>query len=145
MMFFQLALLAGYGYAHLLTHRIAGLRSQIAVHGAVIAGGLFFLPFAVAHQLVPPTTGSPIPWLIGLLAVSIGWPFFALSASAPLVQSWFARSGHRLSGDPYFLYAASNSGSLLALLVFPVLLEPTLTLAGQARAWTFGYGALILI
>ena len=145
MMFFQLALLAGYGYAHLLTHRIAGLRSQIAIHGAVIAGGLFFLPFAVAHDLVPPTTGSPIPWLIGLLAVSIGWPFFALSASAPLVQSWFARSGHRLSGDPYFLYAASNSGSLLALLVFPILLEPTLTLAGQARAWMFGYGVLIFI
>jgi hypothetical protein len=145
MMFFQLALLAGYGYAHLLTHRIAGLRSQIAIHGAVIAGGLFFLPFAVAHDLVPPTTGSPIPWLIGLLAVSIGWPFFALSASAPLVQSWFARSGHRLSDDPYFLYAASNSGSLLALLVFPVLLEPTLTLAGQARAWMFGYGVLIFI
>jgi protein-L-isoaspartate O-methyltransferase len=145
MMFFQLVLLAGYGYAHLLSHRVAGLRSQVAIHGAVVAGGLLFLPFAVAHNLIPPTTGSPIPWLIGLLAVSVGWPFFALSASAPLVQSWFARSGHRLSSDPYFLYSASNAGSLLALLAFPILLEPRLTLAGQARAWMFGYGALILI
>jgi spermidine synthase len=145
MMFFQLALLAGYGYAHLLTHRVARLRSQIAIHGAVIVGGLFFLPFAVAKNLIPPTIGSPIPWLVGLLAISVGWPFFALAASAPLVQAWFARSGHRQSDDPYFLYAASNSGSLLALLAFPVLFEPMLTLAGQARAWMFGFGALILI
>ena len=145
MMFFQLALLAGYGYAHLLTHRIARLRWQIAVHGTVIAGGLLFLPFAVAHDLIPPTTGSPIPWLIGLLVTSVGWPFFALAASAPLVQAWFARSGDRLSDDPYFLYAASNSGSLLALLAFPIVFEPMLTLAGQARAWMFGFCALILI
>lgn len=145
MMFFQLVLLAGYGYSHLLTQRIAGLRTQIAIHGAVIAGGLLFLPFAVAHTLSPPTSGSPIPWLIGLLALSVGWPFFALAASAPLVQAWFARSCHRQSDDPYFLYAASNSGSLLALLAFPILFETSLTLAGQARAWAFGYGAFIAI
>ena len=145
MMFFQLVLLAGYGYSHLLTQRVAGLRTQIAIHGAVIAGGLLFLPFAVARTLIPPTSGSPIPWLIGLLALSVGWPFFALAASAPLVQAWFARSGHRQSDDPYFLYAASNSGSLLALLAFPILFEPTLTLAGQARAWAFGYGAFIAV
>ncbi len=145
MMFFQLVLLAGYGYAHLLTHRIASLRWQLAVHGVVVAGGLLFLPFAVARGLVPPADASPIPWLVGLLALSVGWPFFALSASAPLVQAWFARSGHRLSADPYFLYAASNCGSLLALLAFPILLEPALTLAGQARAWMFGYGALLLL
>lgn len=145
MMFFQLVLLAGYGYSHLLTQRIVGLRTQIAIHGVVIAGGLIFLPFAVAQTLSPPTSGSPIPWLIGLLALSVGWPFFALAASAPLVQAWFARSGHRQSDDPYFLYAASNSGSLLALLAFPILFEPTLTLAGQAKAWAFGYGAFIAI
>jgi hypothetical protein len=145
MMFFQLALLAGYGYSHLLTRRVARLRTQFVIHGAVIAGGLFFLPFAIAHTLIPPTSGSPIPWLIGLLASSVGWPFFALTASAPLVQAWFARSGDRLSDDPYFLYAASNAGSLLALLAFPILFEPTLTLAGQARAWMFGYGAFIVV
>ncbi len=119
MMFFQLVLLGGYGYAHLLTTKVPRLRWQFAIHGAIVAAGLFFLPFAISRNLVPPADGSPIPWLLGLLAVSVGWPFFALSASAPLLQAWFARSGHSLSRDPYFLYAASNFGSLLALLSFP--------------------------
>ncbi|HEX4271406.1 MAG TPA: hypothetical protein VHZ32_08465, partial [Rhizomicrobium sp.] len=145
MMFFQLMLLAGYGYAHLLTGRIARLRWQVLIHGAVVAGGLIFLPFAVSRSLAPPAGIPPALWLVGVLAGSVGWPFFALSASAPLLQSWFSRSGHRQGGDPYFLYAASNLGSLLALLSFPILLEPELTLAGQARAWTFGYGALLFI
>lgn len=145
MMFFQLVLLAGYGYAHLLTRRVASLRWQIAIHGAVVAVGLALLPFTVAQGLTPPTDGSPVFWLIGLLTISVGWPFFALSASAPLLQAWFARSGHRASQDPYFLYAASNAGSLLALLVFPVLLEPEWTLAGQADAWRYGYMGLLLM
>ena len=145
MMFFQLVLLGGYGYAHLLTTKVPLLRWQFAIHGAVVAAGLFFLPFAVSRNLVPPADGSPIPWLLGLLAVSVGWPFFALSASAPLLQAWFARSGHKLSRDPYFLYAASNSGSLLALLSFPILLEPALTLAGQGRGWALGYAGLLLV
>lgn len=145
MMFFQLVLLAGYGYAHLLTRRVASLNWQIAIHGAVVAVGLAFLPFAVPQDLTPPTDGSPVFWLIGLLIFAVGWPFFALSASAPLLQAWFARSGHRSSQDPYFLYAASNAGSLLALLAFPVLLEPELTLAGQADAWRYGYVGLLLM
>lgn len=145
MMFFQLVLLAGYGYAHLLTHRVASLRWQVAIHGVVTLVGLAFLPFAVAQEAMPPTGGSPVFWLIGLLTLSVGWPFFALSASAPLLQAWFAHSGHRAGQDPYFLYAASNAGSLLALLAFPVLLEPELTLAGQADAWRTGYVALLLM
>jgi hypothetical protein len=145
MMFFQLVLLAGYGYAHLLTTKVPRLRWQLVIHGAIVAAGLFFLPFAVSQNLVPPAGRSPIPWLLVLLVTSVGWPFFALSASAPLLQAWFARSGHRLSGDPYFLYAASNFGSLLALLSFPVLLEPALTLAGQSGAWTLGYEGLLLV
>lgn len=145
MMFFQLVLLAGYGYAHLLTRRVASLGRQVAIHGAVVAVGLAFLPFAVGQDLAPPTDGSPVFWLIGLLAVCVGWPFFALSASAPLLQAWFARSGHRSGKDPYFLYAASNAGSLLALLMFPIVLEPELTLAGQAGAWRYGYVGLLLM
>ncbi|MES2294150.1 MAG: fused MFS/spermidine synthase [Pseudomonadota bacterium] len=145
MMFFQIMLLAGYGYAHQLTRRIGALKWQLLIHGAVVVGGLLFLPFAVSHALTPPTSGSPIFWLVGLLAVSVGWPFFALSASAPLLQAWFARSGHRHSGDPYFLYVASNSGSLLALLAFPILLEPAMTLVGQGKAWAWGYAALFLV
>jgi hypothetical protein len=143
MMFFQLVLLAGYGYAHLLTHRVASLRSQVAVHGAVLIAGLLFLPFGVPAHAVPPSDSSPILWLVELLAVSVGWPFFALSASAPLLQAWFAR-GYG-SKDPYFLYAGSNAGSLLALLAFPVILEPSLSLAGQAQAWRAGYWVLLAL
>jgi hypothetical protein len=143
MMFFQLVLLAGYGYAHLLTHRINSLRGQVMIHGAVVAAGLMFLPFAVPAHVTPPSDGSPIAWLVGLLAVCVGWPFFALSASAPLLQAWFARG--RGAADPYFLYAASNAGSLLALLAFPVALEPNLTLAGQGHAWRGGYWILLVL
>ena len=142
MMFFQLVLLAGYGYAHLLTRRVTSLRMQVMVHGAVVAAGLLFLPFALAPNAAPPVEGSPILWLVGVLAARVGWPFFALSASAPLLQAWFARRDRR---DPYVLYAASNAGSLLALLAFPVLLEPSLTLAGQSSAWRFGYWGLLVL
>src|SRR5271156_4398870 len=80
MMFFQVVLLAGYGYAHLLTTRVARLERQLLIHGAVVAGGLLFLPLAISHGAVPPAGVSPIPWLLELLTVSLGWPFFALSA-----------------------------------------------------------------
>ena len=145
MMFFQLVLLAGYGYAHLLTHRVASLRRQVVIHGAVVAVGLAFLPFALGADVTPPTDRSPVLWLVGILAVSVGWPFFALSASAPLLQAWFARAGHKASSDPSFLYAASDAGSLLALRSFPILLEPELTLAGQAATWRAGYVGLLLL
>jgi len=145
MMFFQLVLLGGYCYAHLLTRSVTRLHWQFAIHGAIVVAGLFFLPLAISRDLAPPADASPIPWLLALLAASVGWPFFALSASAPLLQAWFARSGHRQSGDPYFLYAASNCGSLLALLSFPILLEPRLTLAGQSTGWALGYAALLAV
>jgi spermidine synthase len=144
MMFFQLVLLAGYGYAHLLT-RIAKLRWQFLIHILIVCAGLAFLPFAAPRILVPPSHSSPIFWLVGILALSVGWPFFVLSASAPLMQAWFARSRHRLSGDPYFLYTTSNLGSLIALLSFPVLLEPQLTLTRQAAAWATGYDVLLVL
>src|SRR6185436_6120178 len=114
MMFFQVLLLTGYGYAHLLSTWVRDLRWQTAIHVVVIGGGLLFLPLVVPRDLVPPADASPIFWLVGFFAVSVGWPFFALSASSPLLQAWFARSGHRQSADPYFLYVASNVGSLLA-------------------------------
>lgn len=143
MMFFQLVLLAGYGYAHLLTRHVPVLRRQAVVHLLVLAGGFAFLPFALEPGLTPPVAGSPVFWLLGLLAAHVGWPFFALSASAPLFQAWFARA--RTQSDPYFLYAASNAGSLLALLLFPIALEPALTLQGQASAWRYGYAGLLAL
>ena len=143
MMFFQIVLLAGYAYAHLLS-RFAAKR-QRWIHAMVLLVGLIFLPVAVEQNKTPPTDHSPILWLIELLALSVGWPFFALSSSAPLLQAWFARSRNRLAHDPYFLYAASNCGSLLALLAFPFLLEPSLDLAAQSRLWMAAYVLLIVL
>jgi len=92
----------------------------------------------------PPTSGYAF-WLLGLFAVSIGLPFFALAANNPLLQAWFVRTGHPNGPDPYFLYASSNIGSFLALLSYPVLLEPMFALRIQNLIWTGGYGLLILL
>src|SRR5271154_2044855 len=144
MMFFQIVLLAGYAYADVL-NRFATPRRQPWIHGVVLLGGLLFLPLAIAQSRTPPTDHSPIFWLIGLLAVSVGWPFFALSASAPLLQAWFGRSRHPSATDPYFLYASSNLGSLIALLSFPLALEPTISLTGQNKIWSVGYILLLVL
>jgi spermidine synthase len=144
MMFFQVMLLAGYAYAHVIGRMVRPSR-QFWLHGAIVVAGFAFLPLGVDRNWGTPSGSSPILWLIGLLAVSVGWPFFALSASAPLLQAWFGRSGHRMSSDPYFLYSASNLGSLLALLAFPFLLEPSWTLAEQSRVWTAAYALLPIL
>ncbi len=84
-------------------------------------------------------------WLLGLFAVSIGPPFFALAANAPLLQAWFARTDHPSANDPYFLYAASNIGSFLALLSYPILIEPFIPLSTQTWLWAAGFIVLILL
>jgi hypothetical protein len=144
MMFFQAALLAGYGYAHLST-RFLQPRRQALLHMAVLAAAAISLPVMVPAGWTPPTATTPVPWLIGLLAVAIGLPFIAVSATAPLLQRWFSQSGHAAAADPYFLYAASNLGSLLALVTYPTLVESHLRLSQQSWAWTIGYGLLGLL
>jgi hypothetical protein len=99
------------------------------------------LPFGLPAGAEPPA-GDAYLWLIGVLALGVGLPFFAVSAIAPLLQAWFARSGHPDARDPYVLYAASNAGSLLALLAYPLLLEPLLGWSAQARTWTAGLALL---
>ncbi|HEX4195628.1 MAG TPA: hypothetical protein VHY80_21135, partial [Stellaceae bacterium] len=133
LMFFQVVLLAGYVYAHVLSRCLAA-KTQPWVHAAVILVAFTFLPLSVGGA-APASDEAPALWLIEKLALNIGLPFFALSASAPLLQAWFARTGHRHAQDPYFLYGASNLGSFVALLGFPVLFEPFLTIAGQSRLW----------
>jgi hypothetical protein len=142
MMFFQIMLLLGYLYAHVLSRHVAAAR-QPWVHAAVVLGAIAFLPVAIGAD-VPPTDSSPIAWLLGRLALSVGLPFFALSASAPLLQSWFNRTSHITAADPYFLYVASNLGSLLALVAFPVLIEPWLPLELQSRLWLGLYFILVV-
>jgi hypothetical protein len=146
MMFFQLVLLAGYGYAHLLTHAVPPNR-QAWFHGAVLLAAATALPFTIGDQTPPTDADAAVValWLVGRLAVVVGLPFFALSASAPLLQSWFTRTGHATAGDPYFLYGASNLGSLVALLAFPLALEPLTTLSLQSRMWMVVFAALVVM
>ena len=100
------------------------------------------LPIGIAHGFdAPPATDIAL-WLIGLFAVSIGLPFAVLSASAPLLQGWFAASGHPQAGNPYVLYAASNLGSFAALIAYPILIEPLLPLNRQTQLWSVGFAVL---
>src|SRR5215831_20148128 len=127
MVFFQGALLAGYAYAHLLCRLLPPGRAALT-HLAVLAAAALTLPIGVAAGFdVPPQSGVAF-WLVGLFAASIGLPFVALAASAPLLQHWFAASGHAQARNPYVLYAASNLGSFTALLAYPFCIEPLLPL-----------------
>jgi len=137
-MFFQAALLAGYAYADWSVRRW-GARRQAVVHLAVVAVPLVTLPIGLPDGWAPPSGGEPAWWLLGALAIGVGLPFFALATSAPVLQRWFAELPHPRAADPYFLYAASNLGSFLGLLAYPLLLEPAVGLRGQARLWSAGY------
>ena len=140
---FQAALLAGYAYAHLLTHLVKALRTQVIVHGALLVVAALVLPFELTTLFGSPDPARPALWLIGVFAVSIAPPFAIISATAPLIQAWYARTGRADAHDPYHLYAASNAGSLLGLAAYPLLLEPLAPLAGQAMAWSGGYLVLL--
>ena len=144
--FFQAALLVGYAYAHLL-QRLGSVRRQAIVHGVVLVAAALALPLRVSHALGEPGALPPALWLVGVLTLSIGAPFAALSATAPLVQAWYARvrSGKADATNPYVLYAASNLGSLIALLAYPVIVEPVLRLSTQRLAWSLGYAVFVLL
>ncbi|MGD0058959.1 MAG: fused MFS/spermidine synthase [Verrucomicrobiia bacterium] len=144
MVFYQATLLAGYAYAHFATKWL-GIRRQAAIHTLLLLMPLLALPIAIPHGWIPPTDHNPIPWLLTVLAVAVGLPFFVVSATSPLLQRWFSASGHQDAGDPYFLYAASNAGSLLALISYPILIEPHLRLSQQSRWWAFGYVGLAVL
>jgi len=144
MVFYQSALLAAYGYAHVSTTRL-GVRRQAAWHLVLLAVPLAFLPVAVPAAWPAPPSSAPLPWLLGLMAAAVGLPFFAIAATSPLLQKWFAGTSHRRAADPYFLYVASNAGSMLALLSYPVLVEPRWRLAEQSRGWMWAYGLLVLL
>ena len=143
-LFFQAGLLAGYGYAHGLARRL-GPRQQAAVHLAVMLLPLLVLPISVPFGWTLPTGASPVASILTLLALMVGLPFFVVSAGSPLLQRWFASTGHPHAADPYFLYRASNLGSFAALVVYPALIEPHLGLLAQSRAWAAGYLVLALL
>lgn len=147
MVFFQAALLVGYLYAHLL-QRVGSLRGQVGIHlGLLVLALVAFWPLRLHEALGTPDTGEPIPWLVGSLALAVGAPFAVLSATAPLLQAWFARVRHGTAEgrNPYVLYAASNLGSFAALIAYPVLIEPLSGLAGQTLGWSVAYVGFILL
>jgi len=152
MVFFQALLLFGYLYADRLT-RIKDTRKQWTVHLSVLAlpvtvfvlsavFGQRHLPIAVAESLAPSDGSSAILSVLLILTVAIGIPFFVVSTSATLLQKWFTYTGHPSARDPYFLYAASNFGSLISLLGYPIFIEPNMTQGQQTWFWAVGFVAL---
>jgi len=136
MVFFQAVLLLGYAY----THFVAKLtrRAQLLLQAVVLLAPLAFLPFSLGNWQ-PPTEDNPVLAVLALLAVLVGVPFFVVSTTAPLLQKWFGFTGHPAAKDPYFLYGASNFGSMLGLLLYPVLVEPNFAVDDQAMLWRYAY------
>jgi hypothetical protein len=144
MAFFQGVLLAAYVYAHALT-RLDNVRLAALIHLGTMVAALFAMPIALnTHWGRPPNSGEAF-WLLSVFTTSIGLPFFAVAANGPLLQVWFARTGHPHAKDPYFLYGASNIGSFAALVAYPFVVEPILPLKLQSLAWTNGFLALAIL
>ncbi len=153
MVFFQGLLLAGYAYAHATTRRL-GARRQARLHLAVMALPLvpmailalvYGSPVAAVPALAPQGSDFPFFGVVALLAVTVGVPFFVVSTSAPLLTRWFADTDDPAAKDPYYLYAASNLGSLLALVLYPLAVEPNFRLSAQGWGWAAGYAVLVLL
>ena len=143
MVFFQATLLGGYAYAHVLNRSLPP-KGQLWVHLILLAAAAAFLPVLVPADWQPNTTTPPAVSLLLLLGACVGVPFFAVAATAPLLQRWFSHTAHPHAQDPYFLYAASNAGSVVILLAFPFILEPRFATVGQSFAWAGGFGLLAL-
>lgn len=142
-LFFQTVLLLGYVYAHVSTKWL-GVRRQALVHL-----GVLLLPFAVlplsTGSAAPTSSDSPVLWLLVTMSLTVGLPFFVVSTTAPLLQRWFATFPVPSARDPYFLYSASNLGSMIALLGYPFLLEPAIGVRSQTMIWTVGYATLVVL
>jgi len=143
LVFFQVALLMGYVYAHAVAGWM-GFRLGSIVHSVLLGLFLVFLPLGLPPAWNPPIDSNPVPELLMMLASSVGVPFVALSACAPLLQDWYSKSGCT-EPSPYFLYAVSNAGSFAGLLGYPLVVEPCLTLKEQVWGWSLGYAAVFLL
>ena len=141
MVFFQAVLLLGYLYAHVLGTYVPR-RWQWAVHAGVLIAASLVLPLPI--DIGEAGGADPRVWLIEALAATVALPFFALAATAPLLLRWFSRTTDARAGDPYFLYASSNAGSLLGLLAY-LLIEPLSSRAAQVTGWAAGFWAVALL
>lgn len=142
MLFFQVCLLGGYAYAHATT-RFFSVRVQACLHILLLAAFAIILPFAIPDTMYPSDTDNPTIWQLSTMLFVLGGPFLIISGSAPMLQRWFATSNHSSADNPYFLYGASNLGSMSALLLYPILIEPALAISEQTHFWKVGYIALI--
>src|ERR1051326_8915961 len=144
MVFFQATLLVGYAYAHAATKFLGGRRAAV-LHSVLVLLVLVCLPIVVHQAWTAPSGASPVLSVLGCLLLSAGLPFFVVSAGTPLLQHCFTTSGLARTNDPYRLYSASNAGSLLGLLSYPAVIEPTLRLGQQTWLWTAIYGVLVVL
>ncbi len=147
MLFFQTVLIGGYLYAHLMNRYVA-VKVQIGVHVGLVALALTALPLAVPDSWTYDPGQPVVTQTLWLYALGVGLPFGVLSANAPLIQSWYRRSGGPSANDPYFLYAASNLGSLVALLAFPLVAEPLFGVSAISIGWSVGFvilGPMLLL
>ncbi|MBC7529742.1 MAG: fused MFS/spermidine synthase [Chthonomonadaceae bacterium] len=147
LLFFQTILLAGYAYAHFTTERLKP-KTQGRLHAALLFASLLSLPILPREFLKPTGTEEPVTRILLLLLMTVGLPYFLLSTTGPLLQAWFAERAAREGRSriyPYQLYALSNFGSLLALLSYPIVVEPRLTLRAQAWTWSFGYFLFVIL
>src|SRR5262245_8322046 len=146
MVFFQATLLAGYAYSHILTRRLS-IRGQGMVHTGLLLMTLVVLPIALSERAMrsTPWQSNPFFWLIQQLLLVVALPFFTVSTTGPLLPRWFSRANHTSAKDPYVLYAASTLGSLIALLSYPLILEPSFRLQQQTWIWTWIYVVFVLL
>jgi len=145
MLFFQVLLLAGYSYV-LFTTAWIGPRQQAVLHVVVILLSILYLPLTLGGNFGSVSEQKyPALWLFAYLLTAIGLPIFLISTTSPLLQKWFTRTGHVSANDPYFLFAVSNAGSLLALVSYPLLLEPNLKLSRQSYLWVVGYLVFLVL
>lgn len=142
MLFFQLLLLLGYMYAHFLT-RIRSRQRQVVIHSVLLTASLLLLPISPDSGWKPGPDDAPLTRILTLLTVAVGGPYLLLSTTGPLMQRWFSLQFPGRS--PYRLYALSNTGSLLALMSYPLLFEPLLRLQTQVSFWGTGYAAYVAV
>ncbi|GJL84636.1 MAG: hypothetical protein DHS20C02_04110 [Micavibrio sp.] len=142
MLFFQVMLLGGYAYAHGTT-KFMSIRAQAILHFVLLCIFTVVLPIAIPDGWTPPVDHDPTFWQLTLMGITVGGPFFVLAGSAPMLQRWFAATDHKDADNPYFLYGASNLGSMTALLAYPVIIEPLMNVPAQSLAWAIGYVSLI--
>ncbi len=143
MLFFQVLLLAGYGYSHFVIRKFAGRRIEALAHTLLLGLAVAMLPISPSEAWKPLGDEEPISRILLLLGASVGLPYFLVASTSPLLQAWFARA--RPGKDPYWLFAISNLASLVALVGYPFVVEPFLAVRQQVSLWSWGFAAFAVL